>query len=214
MRKRYLVAVGMVSLALSSQAFAQAPGFALNQIRSLGSRQRLVHGRIDGLSWPSSTSSGHRWRLGTQAARRLWEGRHRARLPGERSILRVRGRSARGVDRVRFALNVPVALYQAGDDAIAAGTSFTAPSSRKLGRHSPGRRCAGGRQISRPLQLWGRVAVVLADWRSRRIHRRRQAANHTEAARRGRDRQVRIRRQGWLRLPSSERFFCRLADGQ
>src|SRR4051794_12990826 len=133
MRKRYLVAVGMVSLALSSQAFAQAPGFALNRFDPSDR----------GSDWFTAESMDFRGHLrpaagivGDWGHKPLvvygQDGTEHAALVNDQFFVYAGG-SLVAWDRVRFALNVPVALYQAGDDAIAAGTSFTAPSSASLG---------------------------------------------------------------------------------
>src|SRR6266851_3658391 len=134
MRKRYLIAVGMLPLALSAHpALAQAPGFALDRFdpSERGS---------DWFTVESMDFRGHLRPAGGLVGE--WghkplvvygpDGTERTSLVSDQLFVHAGG-SLVAWDRVRFALNVPVALYQAGDNATAAGTTFTAPSSASLG---------------------------------------------------------------------------------
>src|SRR6185503_4641981 len=60
------------------------------------------------------------------------DGTERTALVSDQFFVQV-GASLVAWDRVRFGLNVPLALYQAGDDAVAGGSSFAAPTGAALG---------------------------------------------------------------------------------
>jgi outer membrane protein OmpA-like peptidoglycan-associated protein len=60
------------------------------------------------------------------------DGTERTTLVSEQLVVHVGGALV-AWDRVRFALDVPIALYQAGDDAFAGGSFFRAPSSASFG---------------------------------------------------------------------------------
>ena len=130
---RFVLAFFLASSLVPCIALAQAPGFALDRFDP---SER-------GSDWFTTESMDFRGHLrpaagvvGEWARKPLVsyqaDGSERAALVRDQLFVHVGG-SLVAWDRVRFGLNAPVALYQAGDDATVGGSSFRAPSSASFG---------------------------------------------------------------------------------
>jgi outer membrane protein OmpA-like peptidoglycan-associated protein len=133
--RRLLVVSVLVSSLTAGQSLAQtaAPGFALDRFEP---SER-------GSDWFTADSMDFRGHLRPAAgivadwARKPLvtytpEGSERTVLVSDQFIAHAGGALV-AWDRVRFALDLPVALYQSGDDAFAAGSFFRAPSGASIG---------------------------------------------------------------------------------
>jgi outer membrane protein OmpA-like peptidoglycan-associated protein len=162
MPNRYVVASGMLLVALSTRAaFAQAPGFALDRFDA-------SERGSDWFTLESLDFRGHLRPAGGLVAE--WahkplvtygiDGSEHTSLVADQFVLHAGG-TLIFWDRARFALDVPLALYQAGDNANAAGTSFTAPSGASLGDIRLGVDALAIGKYRGPVSLAGGVQVYL-----------------------------------------------------
>src|SRR5258706_10989608 len=132
-KRSVAVAAVLFTALLAGTASAQSPGFAIDRFDP-------AERGSDWFVAESMDFRGHLRPAGGLVAE--WarkplvtytpDGSERTALVSDQLFLHAGG-ALIAWDRVRFALNIPLAVYQAGNDAVASGASFRAPSSASFG---------------------------------------------------------------------------------